>query len=336
MDRGGNVVLALSAGASDLMRGLAAELGVEVDAKGTRVYDHFSRQAAGGASDATLVATSAWPALPAIVGSPGPAAPVLFRGVAQAVPTNSELVTVVLSAEASGYSHDPKKAPAEPPLLPAGGTAALVSAVQARNNARALVVGSLDMLSNEMFDAEVEVAATGKKYPKSGNRAFALATMLWAMQQRGVLEVGEPRHRTLSGTGPEESPPLYRVNDEAEFEIDIWELEGGQRRPYTADDVQLSFTMLDPHIRQPLTTSGDGVFRLRFVVPDVYGVFKYAIDYRRPGYSAVALQHVVPVRPFRHDEYERFLLPAYPYYASAVSTMAAFFLLGLTFLYGKR
>ena len=41
------------------------------------------------------------------------------------------------------------------------------------------------------------------------------------------------------------------------------------------------------------------------------------------------------MRPFRHDEFERFLSPAYPYYAGAFSVMAAFFLLGLTFLYSK-
>jgi oligosaccharyltransferase complex subunit beta len=37
---------------------------------------------------------------------------------------------VALSAEATAYSHDPKKAMHEPPSLPVGGTAALVSLVQ--------------------------------------------------------------------------------------------------------------------------------------------------------------------------------------------------------------
>jgi hypothetical protein len=70
---------------------------------------------------------------------------------------------VLLSGEATSYSHDPTKAAAEPPLLPAGGAAALVSAVQSRNNARALVVGSLDLLGDELFDAAVEVAESGKR-----------------------------------------------------------------------------------------------------------------------------------------------------------------------------
>lgn len=72
-------------------------------------------------------------------------------------------VTVALSGEPTAYSHDPKKAMAEPPLLPAGGSAALVALVQARNNARVLVAGSLDMFSDELFDASVEVAETGKR-----------------------------------------------------------------------------------------------------------------------------------------------------------------------------
>lgn len=92
--------------------------------------------------------------------------------------------------------------------------------------------------------------------------------------------------------------------------------------------------MLDPYVRQPLVPGADGTFKLRFTVPDVYGVFKYAIDYAHAGYSYITLQQVVPVRPFKHDEYERFLLPAYPYYASVISTMVAFFGLGFVYLYG--
>lgn len=66
-------------------------------------------------------------------------------------------MTVALSGEATAYSHDPKKAMADPPALPAGGAAALVSLVQARNNARVMVAGSLDMFSDEMFDAGVSL-----------------------------------------------------------------------------------------------------------------------------------------------------------------------------------
>jgi hypothetical protein len=39
-------------------------------------------------------------------------------------------VIVALSAEATAYSHDPKKAMPDPPTLPVGASAALVSLVQ--------------------------------------------------------------------------------------------------------------------------------------------------------------------------------------------------------------
>ena len=41
------------------------------------------------------------------------------------------------------------------------------------------------------------------------------------------------------------------------------------------------------------------------------------------------------MRPFKHDEYERFIVAAYPYYASIFSAMAGFFLFSLAILYSK-
>lgn len=90
--------------------------------------------------------------------------------------------------------------------------------------------------------------------------------------------------------------------------------------------------MLDPHIRTTLTHNGKGKFSTRVKVPDNYGVFKWVLDYRRPGYTWVSLVETVSVRPFRHDEYERFIVQAYPYYASVMSMMAGFFVLGVFFL----
>ncbi len=65
----------------------------------------------------------------------------------------------------------------------------------------------------------------------------------------------------------------------------------------------------------------------------MYGVFKFVVDYKPVGYSHIHLEETAPVRPFRHTEFDRFLLPAYPYYASTFSAMAAFFTLGFFFLY---
>jgi hypothetical protein len=69
-----------------------------------------------------------------------------------------------------------------------------------------------------------------RSYSGSGNKAFALSTALWTFQQRGVLEVSALRHRKAA-TG-ELNPVLYRVNDDVEFEIDIFEVVDGKRQPY--------------------------------------------------------------------------------------------------------
>ena len=78
-----------------------------------------------------------------------------------------------------------------------------------------------------------------------------------------------------------------------------------------------------------------GTFSTRLTVPDVYGVFKFVVDYQRPGYSHLFVSKQAPVRPFKHDEYERFIPAAFPYYASTFSMMAGFFGLTLLFLYHK-
>ena len=43
----------------------------------------------------------------------------------------------------------------------------------------------------------------------------------------------------------------------------------------------------------------------------------------------------IQVRHFKHDEFERFLVAAYPYYTSAFSCMAAFLIFGVVFLYHR-
>ena len=93
--------------------------------------------------------------------------------------------------------------------------------------------------------------------------------------------------------------------------------------------------MLDPYVRKTLAHDGRGRFHVAFKAPDAYGVFKFSVEYRRLGYSWLSLQRTVPVRPFRHNEYERFIPAAYPYYGAAFSMMAGFLAFGFVFLYHR-
>lgn len=59
--------------------------------------------------------------------------------------------------------------------------------------------------------------------------------------------------------------------------------------PVTLDDLQLDFTMLDPHIRTALTADTSAshpsarTYSAKFKAPDRHGVFKFVVEYWRPG-----------------------------------------------------
>ena len=86
--------------------------------------------------------------------------------------------------------------------------------------------------------------------------------------------------------------------------------------PYIASDVQLEFVMLDAYVRVNLTSDAAGRYSANFRAPDVPGVYHFRLHYRRPGYTVLHHTENVSVRPFRRDEFARFLPAAAPYYAA--------------------
>ncbi len=66
---------------------------------------------------------------------------------------------------------------------------------QARNNARVLITGSLDLFSDELADMAFKDSASGKAYSKSGNEAFALAVATWTFQVHFRAELAGGRAR---------------------------------------------------------------------------------------------------------------------------------------------
>ena len=114
------------------------------------------------------------------------------------------------------------------------------------------------------------------------------------------------------------------MKDEIEVAVDIEECAKGHCGGYGGNDVQVELRMLDPYVRRTMKSSGNGTFTARMKIPDKYGVFKIQIDYTRRGLSWIHESATVAVRPFRHDEYERFLSQAYPYYASVLAMVIGF------------
>jgi oligosaccharyltransferase complex subunit beta len=95
--------------------------------------------------------------------------------------------------------------------------------------------------------------------------------------------------------------------------------------------------MLDPYIRVNLphvrSDKTSAWYEKTIQLPDVFGVYTFRVRYQRPGYSWIHYAEQVPIRPFRHDEYPRFLTIAYPYYTGAGSVMIAFVVFVVVWLY---
>lgn len=356
IDGGGNVFAAASTDIGDALKDLAAECGVEFDKAGTNVIDHINYDVSDPFNDHTTVLSNNFVGASAVIGDLSSAsAPVSFRGIGQAVDEDNILAVKVLSAASTAYS-----AFADEPISvypeSAGTDTLLVTSIQARNNARATFAGSLYMFSNEALSARVQ-GATEKKSQESSNTQFAERVSAWTFQERGVLRFRNIQHHRSDGTDadfqlvnrdkrnlprsmypePEIAPSslVYTIKDDLVYSVVIEQFDGENWTGYKADDVQLEFVMLDPYVRQTMKHDSNGLFKAAFKAPDVYGVYKFRVMYRRPGLSTLHTETQVSVRPFRHNEYERFIECAFPYYASAFSMMAGVFVFGIVFLYSK-
>jgi len=126
------------------------------------------------------------------------------------------------------------------------------------------------------------------------------------------------------------------VKDRIEYSVVIEEWSGSKWAPYISDDIQIEFVMLDPYIRLPLKVDGKGKYKIETVLPDVYGVYTFKIEYKRMGYTNINLKNVIPVRPYRHDEYPRFIKMAYPYYLSSISMVGGVIILTIFLLFTKN
>jgi oligosaccharyltransferase complex subunit beta len=65
--------------------------------------------------------------------------------------------------------------------------------------------------------------------------------------------------------------------------------------PYSGlNDLQLEFTMLDPHVRTalPPVPGHAGVYSVTFHAPDRHGVFKFVVNYKRKGYVNTMLKPI--------------------------------------------
>lgn len=354
-NEGGNILIAVNKETGDSVRDFVETFGISLDKKGTEVIDHFENSIDLALQHVNIVTKNSIKS-PSILGdyarSPN-SAPILYHGIGHSLDDKSVLPVKVLRGNPTTYSASPNKPIGDFPDS-AGHNTLLVSVIQARNNARVVFSGSLDLFSNDFFRTKL----SGSNNQYAGNELFCSELSKWGFGETGVLRFRDIVHHKLDGTPPDvilhekERPDLpltlfpdpeitrnslvYRIKDSIVYSIVVEELSNGQWRPFSASDMQMEFVMMDPYIRKTMTSdSNTGRFVASFIAPDSYGVFKFRVLYRRQGYSVLHAETQVSIRPFKHDEYERFIFSALPYYSSAISAAVAMFVFSLFFLFSS-
>ncbi|KAJ9125623.1 hypothetical protein QFC22_000585 [Naganishia vaughanmartiniae] len=334
-----NTLFVLSPSISEAQRDLAREFDIEFQERDTALIDDFHYSPTSSKHDHVLLNISSGldsetPTTIVPTKLRTAAGPILYNGIVHTLGQNPYLIPVLhagetaFSDELTDFDEDElldrkKKA------VVAGSQAYLASAMQSRGNARIGWIGSEAMLRDDSWAAKVQ-DQDGRSYT-TVNGDFADAFTAWIFQETGVLKVIQTEHHRVNET---ESREMYRIKDGVTYSATISEYstENGQSswHPFSANDIQLDFTMLDPHVRttlheRALTADGQATeYDVTFKCPDRHGVFKFVLDYWRPGYTFIHEQSVVSVVPFRHDEYPRFIQGAWPFYTGAFLTSAVF------------
>ncbi|KAK8826370.1 hypothetical protein WA538_001508 [Blastocystis sp. DL] len=338
----GNIFLAFDNSPSDFVRNLAGFSGVEIDADQSKVVDYFN--AVDG--DPSLFQTTDYPKNAYLVGDLSTYSDaILYRGMGMRVDENNVLAIRALGGDVTTVSVN-----AAGVVQRHSSAVVLVAAVQTRSNNRIVVSGSLAQFSNAFY------------LRSQANRRFGDALSQWSFKFAGYLRVRNVEHFKVDANGVRRQHELlvqevkkpnlptshygepevagnnvvYRVKDSLYYAVLVEEWDGEQWRKFRTDDMQVEFVMLDPYVRKNLTFVADQPdvdYSTVIKVPDVYGIYKFRLFYQRQGLSLINENTQVSIRPFKHDEFPRFILAAYPYYTATMIVMIAFAAYVFTFLF---
>lgn len=331
IDSGRDVFIATGAERSSYANRIAELLGIDTDEAGNILVDHQN----------TL--SDSWVRVGGMSGSQALFGPDLakqaaagrsevgFRGAGATLFRDNELVVPLMWGSGSTLGRPAGKARGSPKRVPrvAGAGAVLSAGVSAWSGGRAGWIGSVEALT----DAATKTLGNGHE--------MAMRRLVgWTLGESGVLRVARVAHGLVSegGAGEMDGPSEYRVKDVVEFvmELQMWDGEKGEWVGWETDDLQVEFVMLNPWVRTRMhaVAGRSGVYSAKVQVPDQIGVYKFKVEYVRAGLTPVRVEKVVPVRPFLHNEYERFIGMAAPYYVGSLSMMVGVFFLAVVLLSG--
>jgi oligosaccharyltransferase complex subunit beta len=351
----GNILLAQSstkAAPSSLVSFLAElDIAFPQDRSGL-VVDHFSYDAksAAEAHDVVLLA----PQKPVRAGIKAYFSPEDDKEAVLAYPHGmghalgpSTLLTPVLRAPRTAYLYDPKEQADKiehDELFASGTQLGLVSVFQARNSGRVAVVGAVEMLADEWFDADVETVEG--KTSRTWNREFAKRLSGWTFHEIGVLRVNSVDHYLMEQDGNNVSnPEIYRIKTDSKYTVSLSEYAWDKWTPFVVpeeDQLQLEFSMLSPYQRLNLapietTNNHETTYTTTFRLPDQHGIFNFMLNYKRPLLTNVEEKRTVSVRHMAHDEWPRsFVISgAWPWISGVGVTMVGFLAFCIVWMFSQ-
>ncbi len=344
-DDGGSLLIAAANTISEPLRAIANAFGVDYDESTSKLLDVANdvtskpafAQSISDSTDAEAMSIISVPVScgwserdrSKIVGACGEDRKIAYSGIGHVVTPRSKFVRTVVTGAPTTFSIDNVNV-----VTSSGRDVGLVSAMQSLTSSRAVFTGSIAMFSNEYF-----------AFGGADNKALATSLYAWVSHAKGLLRAVNRLHRKqvpAAGDAVELNPSSYRIKDDVHYEIELQEYDGASRtwKPYVTDRAMFELIMIDPYVRQQLPHVGNGKYALDLKVPDTFGVYKFrtTVDQFQEGGEGVGFIQddiIVSIRPFRHTEYDRFLLVAYPYYTGAFTIMAGFLVFSALFLYSK-
>jgi len=131
---------------------------VELDEKSTSVIDHMSYDAKDCGKHTRLAVSSANLINSELIVGKKSSAPILYHGVGMIADATNPLVLDIMHASSTAYSYNPDEEVLDYPHA-VGKSTLLVSGLQARNNARVIISGSMAMFSDQYLMASTRTAS---------------------------------------------------------------------------------------------------------------------------------------------------------------------------------
>ena len=337
IDDGHDLMIFGSSDASKFMRELVNEFGVDYDDYDSELKDTLYLHPDSGITglntqllnlyDEEIIISKNTIGISSIFNKPN--GYILYKGIGMDLDPQNKYIFPILSGDKNSYSVS--KSTGE--VYSNGEHIKLVNGYQARNNRRIVILGSTEICSDKFY--YLSMTEDNKNIIDSPNSVFCQDILNWNFQRTGILKFENVRHNNNEG----KTLDTYRIKDYLEYYIDIFEYDYKTNtwKNYESDDVQLSFIMMNPYyINQMRRQYNKPTYYAKFRAPEKHGVFKFIVDYHRTGYSYIFSSTKIPLRPFYHNEFPRFIPCAYPYYVSVFVILGSFIIFSILFLYGKE